>query len=260
MSPTSIRRHLAGLGVVALLLPALPAIAGCSAHSGATTHAAITLFTSEGCDSCPPADFWLSHWRSAARKDVVPMAFHVDYWDRLGWRDPYGSAAFSRRQRELATAAGQRMVYTPQVLLQGRDFRDWRDEAAVQRRLSEILQSPAQADIRLHIDPVEARQWRVNARFQQRSGGRAVAYVALLQHRLTSNVGSGENRGKQLTHDYVVRQWWGPLELPDNRLSWSQTVEVADQALRGGMSLGAWVENPATGEVLQALALAGCWP
>ena len=97
----------------------------CSAQSAGTTTALVELYTSEGCDSCPPADRWLSSLgaRGYAPDRVVPIALHVDYWDYIGWKDPYARQAYSARQRKMASLARAAMVYTPQVLLQGRDFR-----------------------------------------------------------------------------------------------------------------------------------------
>src|SRR3569832_1871687 len=93
--------------------------ATCNAVSGASRNSLLELYTSEGCSSCPPADRWLSHLPDDA--GVVPLAFHVDYWDRLGWRDPFAQAAFSQRQRARNNGTG--WVYTPQVMLDGKDYR-----------------------------------------------------------------------------------------------------------------------------------------
>ena len=95
-----------------LAIPAVDA-ATCNAVSGASRNSLLELYTSEGCSSCPPADRWLSHLPGDA--GVVPLAFHVDYWDRLGWRDPFAQAAFSQRQRARNSGAG--WIYTPQVML-----------------------------------------------------------------------------------------------------------------------------------------------
>ena len=116
-----------------LVLPAAPALAaGCKAESGEKTVALVELYTSEGCSSCPPADRWLSALaeRGFAPDRVVPLALHVDYWDYIGWKDPFAKALFSARQRELAAIARSRVVYTPQVVLAGKDYgmgssRDW---------------------------------------------------------------------------------------------------------------------------------------
>ncbi|MGH8673906.1 MAG: DUF1223 domain-containing protein, partial [Burkholderiales bacterium] len=119
----------------ALLVAAVQAFpvqaAQCSAQSGARTTALVELYTSEGCDSCPPADRWLSSLgaRGHTPDRVVPLALHVDYWDYIGWKDRFAKALFSARQRNLAQLMRAKVVYTPQVLLQGEDFRGWHSGA-----------------------------------------------------------------------------------------------------------------------------------
>ena len=95
----------------------------CSAKSGAGTAALVELYTSEGCDSCPPADAWLRKLPAAGAGSVVPLSFHVDYWDYIGWKDPFANPAFGARQRELAAVNRARIVYTPQVMLGARRSR-----------------------------------------------------------------------------------------------------------------------------------------
>src|SRR5215471_11070793 len=123
------RTRILALGCIALAAigPARAADPACSASSGPHTTALVELYTSEGCDTCPPADHWLSSLfsRGFTPAQVVPFALHVDYWDYIGWKDPYGRAEFSARQRKLAAMRRPTIVYTPQVLLQGRDFRRW---------------------------------------------------------------------------------------------------------------------------------------
>ncbi len=108
----------------------LPAAgAACVATSGAGTVALVELYTSEGCDSCPPADRWLAATfrGDGAAARAVPLAFHVDYWDRLGWKDRLATPAYTERQYAAMRANRARFVYTPQVLVQGRDFPGWRE-------------------------------------------------------------------------------------------------------------------------------------
>ena len=114
-------------GLVAALAAAADAgaAASCRAASGDTTSALVELYTSEGCDSCPPADRWLSQLdgardRAMAGRSFVAVAYHVDYWDRLGWKDRFGSADFTARQNEQTRRQQAGFVYTPQVSIQGR--------------------------------------------------------------------------------------------------------------------------------------------
>ena len=108
-----------------LVIPVFSHAAQCTAQSGPGTAALVELYTSEGCSSCPPADRWLSTLSSAPSSSVVPLALHVDYWDYIGWKDPYAKREFSLRQRKLTLLQRLALVYTPQVMLQGQDFRGW---------------------------------------------------------------------------------------------------------------------------------------
>src|SRR4051794_18560854 len=104
---------------IALLARAEPRTEpSCAAATGATTLPLIELYTSEGCDSCPPADAWLHTTFPPGNTNAAVLAFHVDYWNSLGWRDRFASAAFSERQRQELAATGRDVVYTPQLLVQ----------------------------------------------------------------------------------------------------------------------------------------------
>jgi hypothetical protein len=148
--------------LVSTLAPAASAAAGCTAKSGAQTLAVVELYTSEGCDSCPPADRWLSGLKGAGTyaDRVLPLALHVDYWDYIGWRDPFAQAQFSARQREMAAINRVRTVYTPQVLVGGRDFRpgDGFDAA-----LEKINRTPPRADLEIKMSSGSARELKLDA-------------------------------------------------------------------------------------------------
>src|SRR5260370_21661608 len=123
----------------------------CSARSGERTTALVELYTSEGCSSCPPADRWLSQLGKSYRSEqVVPLALHVDYWDYIGCKDPYAKREFSQRQRKLSQLQRVAPVYTPQVLVQGSDFRDWA-APAFDRAMGRINAKPARARLELEI-------------------------------------------------------------------------------------------------------------
>jgi hypothetical protein len=113
------------------LRPALATQAACERSSPTHTVALVELYTSEGCNSCPPADRWLSSLLSRhGSTRVVPLSLHVDYWDYIGWSDPFAQAQFSERQRRLAGGA---TIYTPEVFVSARELRGWRDAANVER-------------------------------------------------------------------------------------------------------------------------------
>ena len=121
---------LAALAAHAVVAQANPA--ACTAQSGPTATPVIELYTSEGCNSCPPADRWLSSWKDDP--GTVVLAFHVDYWDRLGWKDRFASAAYSQRQARQQSINGAGFSYTPQVVIDGRDRKDWPKVTAAARR------------------------------------------------------------------------------------------------------------------------------
>src|SRR5262249_2086520 len=148
-----------GTGTLALGSIALAAIgsaraadAACSAYTGPHTTALVELYTSEGCDTCPPADHWLSSLFSRGfRSDqVVPLSLHVDYWDYIGWKDPFGKSEFSARQRKLAAMRRPVVVYTPQQVVQGQDFRRWASDDFTEE-VSRINSRAARARIALAI-------------------------------------------------------------------------------------------------------------
>jgi hypothetical protein len=97
----------------------------CSVHSDAAVPTVIELYTSEGCSSCPPADRWFSQLKSDT--GVIGLAFHVDYWDGLGWQDPFASSTFTARQAQLQKRNNARFSYTPQIVLNGADYPRWRE-------------------------------------------------------------------------------------------------------------------------------------
>jgi hypothetical protein len=249
---------------LAALGAALPVqAASCSAKSTSRTAALVELYTSEGCSSCPPADRWLSSLESAARASVavVPLALHVDYWDYIGWKDPYARPAFTARQRSIAAVQHARFVYTPQVLLQGRDFRGW-GSSAFERVVERINAQPATAEIALAIDRLEEGGARieVSARVpdpQRRAA--AVLYLALYQNGLRSRVEAGENEGRTLTHDFVVRDWVGPIDFQsDGGLRARRRLTLPPDATASELGVAAFVQDRATAEVLQALLLPAC--
>jgi hypothetical protein len=169
-------------------------------QSEATPTPLLELYTSEGCSSCPPAEAWLSRLKGSPRlwKDFVPVAFHVDYWDYLGWKDPFASKAYTQRQRDYAAFWRSRSVYTPGFVLDGKEWRGWFDRDDLPRPASKLVGVlAARSD--------DGRQWTL--RYQPAAGTAFSSFdfhAALLGLDLTSDVKAGENRGRRLEHDFVV--------------------------------------------------------
>ncbi|HEX9584469.1 MAG TPA: DUF1223 domain-containing protein [Gammaproteobacteria bacterium] len=167
-------------------------------ESGAARTHLLELFTSEGCSSCPPADEWLSGLKDDPRlwREVVPVAFHVDYWDYIGWPDRFASPEFSDRQRSYARRGYIKTVYTPGLVLGGKEWRSW----FYSRRLK--------LDERADAGPlrIEIADGRASAAFLPAAATPKPAElnIAVLGFDLETPVKAGENRGRTLKHDFVV--------------------------------------------------------
>lgn len=251
------RLELPVLALVYLCCGPAAAATACHAASGPLARPLIELYTSEGCDSCPPAERWLSSRfaPSDTGSPAIAIALHVDYWDRLGWVDRFADARYTARQYDLMRANGASFVYTPQVLLQGHDFAAWRLAGAAP--IDAAARSRAKAAIAIDATPGEREVTvQAHARVGDRAAGAdAALFVAYTDSGLVSDVKAGENRGQRLAHDHVVRA----LRLAGQAASDGSidaTLTVARPAERGTRpTLVAFVERVSTGDVLQALAL-----
>jgi hypothetical protein len=249
------------VAMLAALFTGAACAASCEKASGSGTAAVLELYTSEGCSSCPPADKWLSGVSSRhGGGEVVPLGFHVDYWDYIGWKDEFARAAYSQRQKEVNAWARNRVIYTPQIVLNGRDYRGWSD-SALQRDLARLKAQPARAELRIRLEPAGAS---LNAEVQAAvpaAGDRdkAALFIALTQGNLSTPVKAGENSGVTLHHDHVVREWIGPIELgADGRARFSRALALPRGAAPGDLTVSAVVQRQGSGDVLQALALPVC--
>jgi hypothetical protein len=175
----------------------------CQAKSGDAPPAVVELFTSEGCSSCPPADKWLSSIEGG--RNVVAMAFHVDYWNQLGWRDRFATPANTSRQYAIKAASGSSYVYTPQVVLNGRDWRNWRGQSPTRLPGIAARQAPA-----LQLRREGGRVFADIA--ASALAGELAGYWAVLEDGHVSRVRAGENAGSTLKHDHVVT-FYQPVEV-----------------------------------------------
>ena len=159
----------------------------------------VELFTSEGCSSCPPADALLAEL--ANRPDVLALSFHVDYWDRLGWKDPSSSPEATARQERYAWLLGIDTVYTPQIVVDGRREAVGSDRSAVEHALDAASREPSAVPVTLSFNNGRARITL------GRGGVTASASVVLIgfDRRRVDTVERGENSGRTLTHVDVVR-------------------------------------------------------
>ncbi len=181
----------------------------CMAKSPATVTPVVELYTSEGCNSCPPADRWISKLK--ADPNVVALAFHVDYWDRLGWKDRFSSAAFTERQSAQQSVNGARFSYTPQVVVDGQDRKDWPS-------LATPIEERKTAPIALALAR-DGEHFTATVAASPRAPKRLAAYWAVTEQNHVTAVKAGENEGVTLHHDFVVREYrpvsaWAAAEAP----------------------------------------------
>jgi hypothetical protein len=222
----------------------------CSAKSAATLTPVIELYTSEGCSSCPPADAWLSGFKAAQKEGkVVAQAFHVNYWDYIGWTDRFAAPAYTQRQRELSARTSLGSIYTPQLAKNGLTVRDYGSPQALIANTE-----PAKASISLAR--IEAN--RFEARVDAMLGTTWSAYFTVTEHEHISRVSAGENKGETLKHDFVVRQY-----VPLGQFSGAQTLKFSSLAptITTGKEhprqINLVITDSRTGKTLQALSL-GC--
>jgi len=232
----------------------------CAFHSGAHRVSVLELYTSEGCSSCPPADRWLSSLpqRGIGPGAVVPLAFHVDYWNGLGWPDRFSQARFGQRQRDVAARNRGRQVYTPQLILDGRTLRPGSLPDDLNDRLRSINAEPANAMIYAGVvRQPGALQVAADADvFAYAARANADVWIAAFENGLSTKVARGENAGALLNHDFVVRDLVGPFPIPrDGRRHVEQSIQTArDWDLRR-TGLAIFVQDRNSGEVLQATAM-----
>ncbi|MGA8760986.1 MAG: DUF1223 domain-containing protein [Stellaceae bacterium] len=180
-------------------LVALAMLAAASPLDAAERPIVVELFTSEGCSSCPPADALLAEL--ANRPDVLALSFHVDYWDRLGWKDPFSSAAATDRQRNYANLLRTGTVYTPQVVVDGRWQAVGSDRDEVEQAIGSAHRSEAMLPVALAFEQGRARI-TIGAGNQQASG--SVVLIGF-DRRHVDAIKGGENDGRTLAHVDVVR-------------------------------------------------------
>jgi hypothetical protein len=234
----------AGLLAAAASAAAQTSAMACNAESGQRRTPVIELYTSEGCSSCPPADRWLSSLKGAAASgQAVVQAFHVGYWDYIGWVDRFAAPAHTQRQRQVAAHNGLRNIYTPQVVRNGRDWRDW----------SRALGSEEPAAARIAIR--QAAQDAFEATIEPVPGAGAwSAYWSVTEHGHSSKVKAGENAGELLHHDFVVRQY-----VPLGTYQGAQQLRLRPVPAQAGhpRQVNLVVFDPRDGRTLQALGV-GC--
>lgn len=201
----------------------------------------VELFTSQGCSSCPPADHTLG--RLADRDDVLPLSMHVDYWDYLGWRDTFGSPEHTKRQYAYRDTMGARVVYTPQMVVQGsHDVPGCRGDL-VEAAIAEAAAATSPAQIRITREPGMA-----SAEISTTTDARdCTVWMASYQQEAVVRIDRGENAGETMTYSNVVdklmkvRAWDG-----------SGPLSVDLPVPQPGHGVAIWLQDNKTGRILAA--------
>ncbi len=225
---------------VVLLALCLRAASGDTAFDSGSQHVSLLeLFTSEGCSSCPPAETWLSSLGKSDRlwKEVVPVSFHVDYWDSLGWKDRFAKREYTLRQESYGTLWGSSSTYTPGFVFNGTEWKGWftgQDLPLADRA------NPGRLRVVLHNGKLEAE-------FDSAREA-AELHCAALAMDVRSSVRGGENRGRELKHDFVaVALFASPMQKSGDHLRAILSLPPTQSS-----ALACWVTAPESLVALQA--------
>ena len=217
--------------------------------SGQQRNTLIELYTSEGCSSCPPAEALLNRFVDDPElwTRYIPVAFHVDYWDYLGWRDPYAAAQHSARQRQYANSGNTRAVYTPGFMVNGKE---WRPRFREQRP---ALEKTTAGRLRITV-----RDQHLEARYSEAERAAAeplVLHVAILGLDLHTRIQAGERAGREARHEFVVLNH---QQFESAGGQWRFALDQAAANAEGRTALAAWVSRP--GDLTPVQATGGYLP
>ncbi len=208
----------------------------------------LELYTSEGCRSCPPADKWLSKLKShsALWTSLVPVSFHVDYWNDNGWEDRFSSPEYSERQKQYAKSNNLRTVYTPGFILNGQE---WRSFFGFRKLATKSNQKVGSINLKINDMHLEATY----TPFINMTDKTLILNVVVLGFEIITHVKSGENRNKDFKHDFTVLGY-KTLPLHKNQSFYkamTELPEVTETAPR--MAVSAWINNEYDMSPIQAV-------
>jgi hypothetical protein len=219
-------------------------------------HAVVVeLFTSQGCSSCPPADRLLESLGAESAGRVVPLAFHVDFWDSLGWKDPFSRHAWTERQTDYARAFRSQNVYTPQAIVDGRVEMVGSDAGKLRSAIASSAARPA-GRISLELQPAASQVLvRVDVERPETLRSRKLdLMIALYETGLVTAVGKGENGGSTLRNDYVVRvlRRAGRLSSADSHKEFREEISIEKGWDRARLGVAAFLQDPSSLEICGA--------
>jgi hypothetical protein len=241
--------------------PTNPQDAASPAATVASTAVLVELFTSEGCSTCPPADKILANLDRTQPVNgvrVIALGEHVDYWNRLGWKDPFSSAEFSRRQTDYARVLGAKDIYTPQMIVDGRvEFVGSKLGTAIEA-IAQAGRSP-KADVSIAIKTSTPNSITLGIQVQNipgvSSGDIADVMLAITENGLVSDVSRGENSGRKLEHSAVTRKMIRAGAVEGNAFSAEKAIDLKSSWKRQKMKAVAFVQERTSRRVLGAAAI-----
>ena len=210
--------------------------------------ALLELYTSEGCSSCPPAEAWLSGLKDSPRlwKDFAPVAFHVDYWNYLGWKDAWSDAEFSERQRSYAQLWHSENIYTPELVLNGKEWHNWFTGRNGPKSDGDKVGV-------LTVTSEKTNRWQVIFSPEKIDASNYEIHAALLAGGIFSDVKAGENSGRQLQHDFAVVNLVQIGLTTSNGVAHGRFIINAPKSVVGKTSaLAVWVTRAGELEPLQS--------
>lgn len=239
---------------VVLACYSVASLAETRVSSGPNRIPVVELYTSEGCSSCPPADKYLSNLGKKRNGDVIPLAFHVDYWNYIGWVDPYSQAKFTERQHHAGVANQQSTIYTPEFLVDGVEARG---TSSINTKIDIALESRSLVDLTLEIKSLQKNRLKSIVTIDSLSyqgPETPEVFVVIYENNLANSIDAGENRGRTLKHDFVVRH------LSESRAvlaggRYSFDIAIPDDWKIEDLGISAIVRLQNSGKTLQAVKL-----
>ncbi|MBS1840688.1 MAG: DUF1223 domain-containing protein [Acidobacteria bacterium] len=220
----------------------------------------VELFTSEGCSSCPPADALLTRLDQQGRlgnAEIIALEEHVDYWDQLGWRDPFSSAQWTQRQQDYAAAFRNDGVYTPQMIVDGRKEFVGSSQSSARSAIADASRAP-KAEVALTANPVSPLQahLKIDVKMLPDPAAKsAQVWLAVTESGLHSNVKHGENAGEDLHHAAVVRSLRKIADAKQGAAiayAGEEDVPLDSTWQRGNIRLVVFVQDPKSKHILGA--------
>jgi hypothetical protein len=207
------------------------------------------LFTSQGCSSCPPADEILGKYAMKNDEHIIPLAFHIDYWDRLGWTDSFSNSKYTRRQQDYAAKLGLESVYTPQLILNGQKELVGSEAGAIATVVNDLLKEQPAVSINISDKVIAGNRITIRYSLDNRVSNSSIN-AALVERAVSTHIKAGENRGVKLNNYNVVRDFT-TTQLPVT--AGTITLGLPMGGIAAEFSIVLFVQDNASGKITGAV-------